>query len=236
MLNVKKLSVFVRNVPLLDEVSLSIKASEILFLIGPNGAGKTTLLRAVLGLTKSEGAQITINGLEMNRANRPVILKSVGVLVEQSSFYKHLSVEDNLAIMGAYYDVPYANIAKTIEITGLEGETGKKADLLSSGMKQRLSLAMALIHQPTLLLLDEPTSNLDPQAIVEFRNLILQLRQDLGIAFLITSHLLSEVERTATHVAFIRQGKIIETLEMAGFSTNYGTLEQYYMAKMTQQA
>jgi lantibiotic transport system ATP-binding protein len=214
----------------LRNVSLEINKGDIFFLIGANGSGKSTLIKNVLGLLTPISGDIVMDNLEMNDKNRVYLMRKLGVLIESAAFYDHLTVIQNLKLIAAYYDVENDTIDETIQLVGLTGFEQKKASILSTGYKQRLGLAMAILHRPSLVILDEPTNGLDPQAIIEFRELITQLNKQLGITFFLTTHILNEVERLATHVAIIRNGHILEHFSIKELFENYVSVQVSFLS------
>ncbi|GEM_PF-1321606 len=216
---------YTKNKDFLSDISFEIPEKDIFFIIGANGAGKSTLLKNILGLLTPDAGKIVIAGVEMNPANRLSIMPKVGVLIENAAFYGHLTVKQNAYLIAEYYNVPKVYADEAIKTVGLEQEKNKKAAQLSTGFKQRLGLATAILHQPTLVILDEPTNGLDPQGIIEFRDLVIQLNRERGITFLMTTHILNEVERLATRVAIIREGQILETFSLQHLYQTYELLE-----------
>ena len=192
----------------LDNINLEVERGSIYGFLGPNGAGKTTTLRLLLGLLKNQQGSIEMFGKEFDH-HRIESLQKIGSLIVQPSLYGHLTAKENLSIYRKIYGAPKENIDKVLELVGLTGTGKKKAKQFSLGMKQRLSIAVALLHNPQLLILDEPTNGLDPNGIIETRELVKKLNQDNGVTILVSSHLLAEVERMATHVGIIHQGKLL---------------------------
>jgi ABC-2 type transport system ATP-binding protein len=191
-----------------DGVSFRAEDGQITGLLGPNGAGKTTTLRLILGLLKNQTGSITIFGKEFE-ANRVEVLQNIGSLIEAPSLYAHLTAKENLAVWQKIYQCPKERIAEVLEIVGLANTGKKRAGKFSLGMKQRLSIAIALLHNPKLLILDEPTNGLDPNGIIEIRELLKKLNADLGTTVVISSHLLAEIEKMVTHVGIIHKGSIL---------------------------
>jgi len=192
----------------LQDVNLEVPKGSIYGFLGPNGAGKTTTLRLLLGLLKLQEGDIEIFGENIG-TNRLSILKRTGSLIEQPSLYAHLTAKENLEIYRKLYNVSRQRVADVLELVGLEHTGSKKAKQFSLGMKQRLAISIALLHQPQLLILDEPTNGLDPNGIIESRELIKKLNRELGVTILVSSHILSEVEKMATHVGIIHKGKLL---------------------------
>lgn len=199
---------FHQGIPILRDINLRVPTGSIYGFLGPNGAGKTTTLRLLLGLIKQEQSSIQIFGQDF-WPNRISVLSRIGSLIEQPSLYAHLSGSENLEVFRLSYGSDKKRMGEVLDIVGLSGAKEKKAREYSLGMKQRLAIAIALLHQPDLLILDEPTNGLDPNGIVEIRDLLRKLNQEYNITILISSHLLSEVEKIATHLGIINQGKLI---------------------------
>jgi len=189
-------------------VELKIPKKEIYGFLGPNGAGKTTTIRMLLGLMKPTSGDIHIFGKNLKK-DRIEILRKVGSLVENPSYYPHLTAYENLEAIRKILDVPPSRIHEVLEIVRLTEVSNKKVKGFSLGMKQRLGIAAALLHNPELLILDEPTNGLDPSGIIEMRELIKSLPTKFGITVLISSHLLSEIDQMATTVGIVNKGKLI---------------------------
>jgi len=196
------------SVKILHSLNLNVPRGSIYCFLGPNGAGKTTTLRILLGLIKAKGQRISIFNKDLN-SNRISILKKIGSLIKQPSLYGHLSGKDNLEVFRLSYGVLKDRINAVLEITGLSHAKNQLVRTYSLGMKQRLAIALALLPDPELLILDEPTNGLDPQGIVEARELMRRLNLEFNKTILISSHLLSEVEKVATHFAIIHKGHML---------------------------
>lgn len=199
---------FNKHEMVLNDINLKVPKGSIYGFLGPNGAGKTTTLRLILGLLKKQSGEIKIFDKQL-AANRIEILKKTGSLIEAPSLYAHLSAKENLTILQKIYQCNKSRIAEVLEQVGLENTEKKSAGKFSLGMKQRLSIAMALMHEPELLILDEPTNGLDPNGIIEMRELLKQLNKENGMTILVSSHLLAEIEKMVTDVGIIHKGKIL---------------------------
>ena len=199
---------FSKGVNTLDDVNLDVPQGSIYGFLGPNGAGKTTTLRLLLGLLRNQHGKIGIFNKEFV-SHRLEILKNIGSLIEQPSLYGHLTAKENLEIYRRIYRCDKKRIQEVLKIVGLENTGKKKAKQFSLGMKQRLSVAITLLHQPGLLILDEPTNGLDPNGIIEMRELLKKLNKEHGTTVLVSSHILNEVERMATHVGIIHKGRML---------------------------
>lgn len=192
----------------LDHVNIQVEEGSIYGFLGPNGAGKTTTLKLILGLLKRQQGSITVFGRPFE-SNRVAILKKIGSLVETPSLYAHLTGYENLSVLRKVYQCPKENIQRALDVVGLSHTGGKKAGQFSLGMKQRLSIAMALLNDPSLLILDEPTNGLDPNGMIEIRELLRQLNKNTGVTIIISSHLLAEIEKLVTDVGIIHKGRIM---------------------------
>ena len=199
---------FSRNSKVLSGVSLDVPKGSIYGFLGHNGAGKTTTLRLLLGLLKIQNGSIHLFGENLTE-NRMNILRRVGSLIEQPSLYLHLNAKDNLEIFRLAYGCSKARIGEVLDIVGLRDAAGKKVKAYSLGMKQRLAIAIALLHDPELLILDEPTNGLDPSGIIETRELIRSLNKDFGKTIIVSSHMLNEVEKMVSHVGIIHKGSML---------------------------
>jgi len=199
---------FQRDQKILNDLNLQVPTGSIYGFLGPNGAGKTTTLRLLLGLLKKQEGDITLFGRPF-QSHRLEILRRLGSLIEQPSLYLHLTGKENLEVFRLTYRCSKNRIAEVLEIVGLQQAAGKKVKNYSLGMKQRLAIAIALLHDPEILILDEPTNGLDPNGIIETRELIKQLNREFGKTILVSSHLLAEVEKMATHVGIIHKGKLL---------------------------
>ena len=196
------------NQTVVKDLSLQVPQGSIYGFLGPNGAGKTTTIKILLNLLQSPADQVFIFGKEIN-SNRIASLKRMGALVEQPAIYTHLTGKENLINRCMLLGIKKTKAAEMLSLVGLTDAASKKAGKYSLGMKQRLGIALALISDPELLLLDEPTNGLDPNGIIEIRNLMIDLTTKHGKTILVSSHLLAEIERTATHVGIINKGELL---------------------------
>ncbi len=211
----------------LDNINLVVPKGSIYGFLGPNGAGKTTTLRLLLGLLKNQQGKLEVFGQEFS-SNRLAILKRLGSLIEQPSLYLHLTARENLEIYRLIFHADKSRIEEVLKLVGLDYTGKKRVKQFSLGMKQRLSIAIALLHRPELLILDEPTNGLDPNGIIETRELIKKLNREHGTTVIVSSHILNEVERMATHVGIIHKGKMLfqgPLLELQQMKTSQTSLE-----------
>lgn len=186
-----------------DSISLKIKENSIYGLLGPNGAGKSTTLKMITGMIHKTSGQIFFEGHKWNRDD----LSNIGALIEMPALYENLSARENLKVRTLLLGLPDSRIDEVLEIVSLKDTGKKKSGQFSLGMKQRLGIAIALLNNPKLLILDEPTNGLDPLGIQELRDLIRSFPEK-GITVILSSHILAEVEQTADHIGIINNGKL----------------------------
>lgn len=188
----------------LNGLSFKVPKQTIFGFLGPNGSGKTTTLRIILDLLRPQGGQVLIDGSPFSRKEYKRYAQ-IGALIEEPSLYRHLSATENLKVLDCYYKVGRARIEEVLSLVKLSDAKNLKVKNFSLGMKQRLGLAQCILHNPDILILDEPLNGLDPEGISDFRQLLFGFR-DEGKTILISSHLLSEVEKTCTDVCIIKEG------------------------------
>jgi ABC-type multidrug transport system ATPase subunit len=201
-----------------DSLSLQVPQGSIYGFLGPNGAGKTTTIKLLLNLLQNSQGNIKIFGLDFKN-NRTQILSQIGSLIEQPAIYSHLTGRENLINRAILLQVEHKRVDEMLQLVQLTAAADKKAGNYSLGMKQRLGIALALLPDPKLLILDEPTNGLDPNGIIEIRELLKRLTKEQGKTVFISSHLLAEIERMATHVAIINKGKLLFQGELKHLET-----------------
>lgn len=199
-----------KNLTAVDNLSLNVYKGDVFGFLGPNGAGKSTTIRMMLTLINPNSGNIKLFGKEL-KENRNEIFKKVGAIVEKPDFYLYLTAYKNLEILGKMSgaDIGKKNIMQILELVGLEKRYNSKVKTYSHGMKQRLGIAQALLHNPELIILDEPTVGLDPQGIKEIRELILHLSSEKQITIFLSSHILKEIEIVANRMVIINKGKTL---------------------------
>lgn len=212
-----------------NDISFEVKKGEIVGFLGPNGAGKTTTLKLLLGLLKPTDGAITFFGQQMTDRNRLSILKQTGSLIENPSFYGHLTGLENLQIVAKLKKAPASEITKVLETVRLYEQKDKKVKQYSLGMKQRLGIAMALLGNPRVLILDEPTNGLDPAGIQEMREFIKNLPETHQMTVIVSSHLLSEMEQMADMVGIINHGNLVYQGTMESLETQGDNLEDIFL-------
>jgi ABC-2 type transport system ATP-binding protein len=201
------------NVLAVDQVDLRVDQGEIYGFLGLNGAGKTTTIRAILGMIRPSAGRVSLFGEPVGPNGRGP-WRRVGHLVERPSAYPELTVRENLEVARRLYDVPNTAItARAIERFGLAAYADRRAGTLSTGNLQRFGLARALLHEPELVILDEPANGLDPAGVIEVRELLYTLAREQGITIFMSSHILAEVDRLATRIGIIHKGRLIEEIE-----------------------
>ncbi len=216
VLEVKNLKKVIGRREIIKNLNFEVKEGEIYGFLGPNGAGKTTTIRMLVGLIKPTSGEVKICGEDLFK-NKEKALKDVGAVVENPELYKYLSGRENLMQIARIRNVKKEEVNELIKLVGLEHRINDKVKKYSLGMKQRLGLAAALIGNPRLLILDEPTNGLDPSGIIDFREIVKKAARERGMAVFISSHILSEVQQLCDTVAFINDGviKAVENMEDA---------------------
>jgi lantibiotic transport system ATP-binding protein len=192
-----------------DDLSLHVPRSSIYGFLGPNGAGKTTTIRMLLGLTRPDRGVLRLFNQLITPSNRRIALARVGATVETPSLYAHLTGYENLRITQGLLGLHRSNIERVLRIVRLEQDANHLVSAYSHGMRQRLGLALALLAEPDLIILDEPTNGLDPAGIQEMRDLILRFPSEHGVTVFLSSHLLAEVEQLASDIGIIGRGRLL---------------------------
>ena len=203
IIQTKKISKLYNGEEANKEISISVKKNSIYGLLGPNGAGKSTILKMLTGMIKPTSGEILYDGRRWDRED----LLSIGALIEQPPIYENLTARENLKVRTLMYGLPESRINEVLDIVKITDTGKKKAGKFSLGMKQRLGIAIALINNPKLLILDEPTNGLDPIGIGELRELIRSFPSK-GISVILSSHILYEVELTADYIGIIAKGRL----------------------------
>ena len=215
----------------LDHVDLHLEPGKIIGLLGPNGSGKTTIMKSITGLSQPTEGHISVFGVDSRE--REGALRKVGSLIEQPALYENLTALDHLHMAARYYPkVDRERIEKVLQIVGLTPYGKERCGKFSLGMKQRMGLALALLSEPELMILDEPTNGLDIEATVEIREIILRLSKEKGVTFLVASHLAAEIEKMCDKVLVLYEGEMLsfETKEEA--LRLHPSLEDYFLAKV----
>lgn len=208
IIQVKNLTKTFKDIKAVDNLSFSVEAGQVYGFLGQNGAGKSTTIRMLLTLITPTSGEIELFGMSLSK-HRKEILRQVGAIIERPDLYKYLTALENLRLFATMSGVKVSEkeLMDQLAMVGLADRAHSKVKTYSQGMKQRLGIAIALVHNPQLIILDEPTNGLDPQGIADIRNLILLLKKEKGKTLLISSHLLSEVELIADSMIIIDKGK-----------------------------
>ncbi|MCR1288645.1 ABC transporter ATP-binding protein [Shouchella clausii] len=212
VIETKNLTKKVKGKPLVEEINLSIAKGEICGLIGPNGAGKTTIMKLLTGLLIPTSGEVKLNQLDVHK-QRKEAMRSVGAIIESPIFFEFMTGRGmllNLArLHGLNKQERQEKVAEALAIVGLGGRGDEKIRTYSLGMKQRLGIAQALLGNPEIVILDEPANGLDPMGMRELRELILQLNKERNITFLLSSHLLDELQKICSTLIIIKQGNVL---------------------------
>jgi len=221
ILSIKNLNKRYGKLQAVRDVSLEIQKGNVYGILGPNGSGKSTTLGIVLNVVnKTSGEYHWFNGtLQTHEA-----LKKVGAIIERPNFYPYMTAQENLELVCKIKGINYSKVQEKLEIVGLNERKDSKFSTFSLGMKQRLAIASALLNDPEILILDEPTNGLDPQGIHQIRDII-KLIAGQGTTILLASHLLDEVEKVCTHVLVLRKGEILYTGTVEGMASGNGYIE-----------
>lgn len=210
ILEINHLSKKFKEIIAVDDLSFSVKKGDVYGFLGQNGAGKSTTIRMILTLIEPSSGEINIFGKQLQK-NRNEILSKIGAVIERPDLYKYLTAYENLSLFAKLSNVNISRkfLMDQLDMVGLADRSESKVKTYSQGMKQRLGIGIALVHNPNLIILDEPTNGLDPQGIADIRNLILKLSNEMGKTIVVSSHLLSEIELIANRMIVIHKGKKI---------------------------
>ena len=193
---------------ILSNVNLKVPQGSIYSFLGPNGAGKTSCIKMLTNLIQPQKKEVFLLGKDITQ-HRIQIMKRIGTFIESPSLFSHLTGRENLEIARRAYSLPKNSIDRVLDLVHMKADANYKSKTYSLGMRQRIAIAMSLIHEPELLILDEPTNGLDPSGIHEIRELLIRLNQKEGKTIFISSHLLSEIQKTSSHVGILNHGKMI---------------------------
>ena len=226
-LEIKNVSKRYGNQQALIDVSFSLKKGDIVGFLGPNGAGKTTLMKIITSILKQDSGVITINGYN-TQTNKISTKRQIGYLAENNPLYKDMLVTEYLDFIASLYKIDNKKdkVKEIINKTGLNGEIKKRIEELSKGYKQRVGIAAALVHDPNVLILDEPTTGLDPNQLVEIRKLIQEIGKEKIV--LLSTHILQEIPKICNHIIIINKGKIVENAKMQDLIKTKNNLEEHF--------
>jgi ABC-2 type transport system ATP-binding protein len=226
-LEIKKINKKYGDQDALIDVSFSLKKGDIVGFLGPNGAGKTTLMKIITSILKPDSGDITINGYDTQK-NEISTKRQIGYLAENNPLYKDMLVTEYLDFIASLYEIENKKdkVKEIIKKTGLESEIKKKIEELSKGYKQRVGIAAALVHDPNVLILDEPTTGLDPNQLIEIRKLIQEIGQEKIV--LLSTHILQEIPKICNHIIIINKGRIVENTRMQNLIKKSNNLEDHF--------
>lgn len=231
VLEVKNLTKKFGKRVILDRVSVTLEEGEVVGLVGPNGAGKSTFIKSILGLYNIDEGDVKICGFDVYKQHRDALSK-VGCIVENPDMYQNISGRKNLKICALMNDLPKnTDIDSVVHLVRMESRIDDKVKTYSLGMKQRLGLASALLNHPKLLILDEPINGLDPQGIMELRQIVRDLSKKDKMTVLISSHILAEIGQMCDRIIMIDQGKIVDSFTMDEIRAKNISLEEEYLSK-----
>ncbi|HAX72465.1 MAG TPA: ABC transporter ATP-binding protein [Firmicutes bacterium] len=219
-----------KKIHAVNDLSLEGYAGEIIGFLGPNGAGKTTTIRMMTGLIKPDSGTILLNGHDLHQAYEQS-MASVGCIIETPYLYESMTGRDHLTLFSSLFNIESQHMKKVIDLSKLGDRLDDKVKTYSLGMKQRLGISIALLKNPKLLILDEPTNGLDPQGIRELRDFLKYLAHEEGVCVFVSSHLLFEMEQLCDRVAILSQGKLIHVQKISHLEPGH-TLEDCFMSVM----
>lgn len=208
----------------IDNISLEVKEGEIYGFLGPNGSGKTTTIKMILRLIDSDSGEIKVNGFDTKKQFEKA-MECIGAIVENPDMYKYMSGIDNLKLHARIRNIDKKRIDEVLEMVELKGREKDKVGKYSLGMKQRLGLALTLLHKPKVLILDEPTNGLDPAGIKKLRDILKEIAHKEGVAVFVSSHILSEMQLMCDKVAVIDSGKVVKIEEISKEDDKIETVE-----------
>lgn len=209
----------------LNNINIEIKKNEIIGLLGPNGAGKSTLMKSVVGVIKIDEGKIIFDGKDITE-NEVFSKKNIGFLPENNPLYQEMYVKEYLQFVAEIHGISNEKVEEIINLVGITPEKNKKISQLSKGYKQRVGLAQAILHEPNLLILDEPTNGLDPNQIVEIRNVIKEIGKEKTV--ILSTHIMQEVEALCSRVILIHNGNIVQDTDIANFKGKFQNLEEAF--------
>lgn len=229
---IENLSKTYKNNRGIENINLEVEHGDIFGFLGPNGSGKSTTMKIMVGLMKADVGDVWLNGYSISRDYEKA-MKKVGCIIESVTPFLYLTAYENMKLCGRFHShVDEGKINECLEITGLIKYKREKVKNYSLGMKQRLGIAMAIMSNPEILILDEPLNGLDVEAVVEIRKLILHLSEEHNTTFFISSHLIHDIELTCNKVGILYDSKLLSTGSTQSILKNYSSLENYYLSEV----
>ena len=234
VLEVSQLTKTYSNQRGIREVSFTIRRGEVFGFLGPNGAGKTTVMKIITGLARADRGSVKIFGFEQPEQFEKAMEK-VGALIETPAFYEHLNARQHLQMAARLYpDLEKSRVDEVLALVGLESVQQERIKGYSTGMKQRLGLASALLSKPELVLLDEPTNGLDIEGRADFRKMVRLLAAEEQVTFFISSHIVEEIQSVCTRIGLLYEGRLIREGAAADLVDEQGSLEQFFLSQISQ--
>ena len=226
-ISINKVNKFYGKQQVLTDISFTLKKGEVVGFLGPNGAGKSTLMKIICCYLQQDSGKVQVCDLD-TQENDLLVKAKIGYLPENNPLYKDMYVKEYLSFVGGIYKIDNLKnrISEIIDQTGLSTEQSKKIEELSKGFKQRVGLAAALIHNPEILILDEPTTGLDPNQLIEIRNLIKEVGKDKTV--LLSTHIMQEVDKMCNRIIIISKGKIVDDKQIADLQKEGLDLENHF--------
>lgn len=216
----------------IEDISLSVRPGEVFGFLGPNGAGKTTAMKIMTGLMQPDLGDAFIEGYSITQQYEKA-MRNVGCIIENVAIFPYLTAYENLKMCARFYDdVDDGRIAQCLDEVGMLKFKDEKVKNYSLGMRQRMGIAMAMLSNPGVLILDEPLNGLDVEGMVQIRNLILRLSQERGATFFISSHLIHDIELTCSKVGILYEGTLLGVNETKDILKDYSSLENYYLSEV----
>ena len=231
VISIKNLTKIYKNNRGIHDINLDINRGEIFGFLGPNGAGKTTAMKIMTGLMRPDNGDVEINGFSIARDYTDA-MKGVGCIIESVTPFPYLTGFENMTLSARFHNISRERIEECLEMTGILKYKNEKVRNYSLGMKQRIGLSMAVLHNPSILILDEPLNGLDIEGMVEIRNLILRLAKENNATFFISSHLIHDVELTCDRIGILHNGKLLRVESMENILQNFSSLENFYLSEV----
>lgn len=215
----------------IENINIEVNKGDIFGFLGPNGAGKTTAMKIMTGLMYPDSGDVKINGYSVFSQYENA-MRNVGCIIESVTPFTYLTAYENMKLCGRFFDVSDSRIDECLEFTGMLKYKNEKAKNYSLGMKQRLGIALAILSNPEILILDEPLNGLDVEGMVEIRKLILHMSNELNTTFFISSHLIHDVELTCNKIGILYDGNLLSVNSTHNILQNYSSLENYYLSEV----
>lgn len=234
VLEIKNVSKYFGNTKVIDNISLEVKNGEIYGFLGPNGAGKTTTIKMILGLLSIDGGTIVVNGYDREKSFEKA-MENIGGIVENPDMYDYMTGRENLKLFARIRNIKKERIDEVIKLVDMEKAADTKVKKYSLGMKQRMGLALTLLHSPKVLILDEPTNGLDPAGIKSLRDTLKKIAKEEQTAIFVSSHILAEMQAMCDRVAMIKNGKIIKVSDLQTLLKNEDDENAEFVIKVKQQ-